>query len=30
MDPNVAEWLNLLFRWAHVIAAVDARAGADT
>lgn len=22
MDPNVAEWLNLLFRWAHVIAGI--------
>jgi uncharacterized membrane protein len=22
MDPNVSEWLNLIFRWTHVVAAV--------
>src|SRR2546423_7389332 len=22
MDPNVAEWLNLIFRWIHVLAGV--------
>src|ERR1700716_2060259 len=22
MDPNVSEWLNLIFRWIHVLAGV--------
>src|SRR6266852_8050442 len=22
MDPNVREWLNMIFRWAHVVAGI--------